>query len=297
MPALNCHSDAPPRDLIQDHRASKINHHVQICGAVYRGSWPSAHVLHAVQAQPAHTRMNAQAPQPNGPFDPVYDGLACIASTELRLRVSHAEGCYRLQTDTADYRVSANTIHARQRATEIHEETLLYGPVLLLNLVLNRVYAMHASAITTGARVVLFLGPSGVGKSTLARALDAAGTATRLADDIVPWCVSDRGLQVFSDFPQLKLETPIRQSVPSDSPVDLVFMREANQFAVRAVDTHLGVRALLGHSVASRLYAANDLRRHLAACGALVQKSRLFALDYPRNAGAIERISGWLDVA
>ena len=61
--------------------------------------------------------------------------------------------------------------------------TFLLGPVMAACLQQRGIVALHASAVETGAGAVLFVGPSGIGKSTLAAALVERGCRL-LADDV-----------------------------------------------------------------------------------------------------------------
>ena len=63
---------------------------------------------------------------------------------------------------------------------------------------------LHGSAIVVAGEAVLFLGPSGVGKSTLAAAFQRRGY--RMAtDDICAIAITNNGIQLNPGFPQVKL--------------------------------------------------------------------------------------------
>jgi hypothetical protein len=63
---------------------------------------------------------------------------------------------------------------------------------------------LHASSVAREGRAVLFLGPSGRGKSTLAAAMMTHG-ATVVADDVVRLLLEDHSVQVVPSIPQLRL--------------------------------------------------------------------------------------------
>jgi hypothetical protein len=84
-------------------------------------------------------------------------------------------------------------------------ETVL-GPALILALALHGTFCLHASAVLSPAGALLFLGPSGTGKSTLGSYLGgASGGFTPLTDDITPVVMSSAGPEVWPHFPQFKL--------------------------------------------------------------------------------------------
>lgn len=87
------------------------------------------------------------------------------------------------------------------------------GPVLILVLAIGDVFCIHASAILVGDCSVLFVGDSGQGKSTLAEALTDAGAGIwRLTDDVSPLRCVESGVELLSDFPQLKLSAAQQSS-------------------------------------------------------------------------------------
>ena len=81
---------------------------------------------------------------------------------------------------------------------------LLIDHVLPLVLNLRGVEALHASAVLTDAGAVVFTGPSGIGKSTLAAEFARAGHAV-LADDCVALLEGAHGFEVRPAYPGLRL--------------------------------------------------------------------------------------------
>jgi hypothetical protein len=81
----------------------------------------------------------------------------------------------------------------------------LLGPVFSMLLHQRGLLVLHASAVALDQRAVLFLGSSGVGKSTLAAALHARGHPI-VVDDVVALDLDGDGApMVLPAFPQLKL--------------------------------------------------------------------------------------------
>lgn len=81
----------------------------------------------------------------------------------------------------------------------------LLGSVLAALLHQRGMLVLHGSAIVTESGVVVFVGPSGVGKSTLAAALGQRGYRI-MADDVCALQIDAQGIPlVYPSFPQLKL--------------------------------------------------------------------------------------------
>jgi hypothetical protein len=80
----------------------------------------------------------------------------------------------------------------------------LLGPVIGRILRLRGITCLHASAIDVGGRAVLFVGPKGAGKSTLAAAF-AIRRVPVLADDTVSLRESDLGWSAVPGYPRLRL--------------------------------------------------------------------------------------------
>lgn len=81
----------------------------------------------------------------------------------------------------------------------------LLGAVLSVAIHQRGLVGLHASAVAIDGHAVAFMGPSGLGKSTIAAALYARGHAV-LADDLVVLDPSDNGgVMLLPSFPQLKL--------------------------------------------------------------------------------------------
>ena len=105
-----------------------------------------------------------------------------------------------------------------QRVPFVHDDEVRYTflTIVMSALLLQRgILPMHASAIQTPRGSLLFMGRSGVGKSTLAAELVRRGYLMQ-ADDITP--IQMEGLQpmVVPGFPQLKLSLEAAQQVQQD---------------------------------------------------------------------------------
>jgi hypothetical protein len=166
-------------------------------------------------------------------------------------------------------------------------QEVLLGPASILALALQDRFCLHASAVAIDDRVVAFLGPSGAGKSTLAALLTGSAEVVRFADDIL---AIGAGPAAYSGFPQLKLsleEQPSRH-LPESLPLAAVYLLEPETADTRGVRSRrLGERegmvALLGHTVAARLFARGLLEKQLDFFARLAGPVPVRQLAYPRQ--------------
>jgi|GEM_PF-2357748 len=140
----------------------------------------------------------------------------------------------------------------------------LFGPVLILALARLGVYCLHASAFRDGNTATVFVGHSGAGKSSLARAVSNRLGAQRLCDDITPIALRAGQLYVLPRFPQLKLSAP-DQNLPEAVPLKRFVLLNAAQPGIASDCQVLKQRELFGaltsHTVATRLYSAADTHK------------------------------------
>ena len=124
---------------------------------------------------------------PNGHEEVLHDASL---SPSCRVRVTYAGGRYRYaHSCTGTFEVAANGREIRfAPAADCRLDvarTDVIARVLLLALHRPGVAWMHGSAVVCGGRAIAFLGPSGVGKSSIALALARAG-AQHVCDDTLP---------------------------------------------------------------------------------------------------------------
>jgi hypothetical protein len=163
-------------------------------------------------------------------------------------------------------------------------DEFLYGPVLLSALAQRQVFALHASAFRVGgddAPVVAVIAPSGIGKSTLARAAFRRGWE-RLSDDLLPTVAGvDSGLFVLPHFPQLKLPADQQYSrdraprIALDAPVVLERSDAIETAALSPKDT---MHTVLTSTISLRLFPPAELREHLRFATTLADASARGAL-------------------
>jgi len=97
------------------------------------------------------------------------------------------------------------------------DEILLFlmGSVMGALLHQRNVLVLHASAIAVHGESVIFAGPSGIGKSTLAAGLNQRGYPF-LADDVCAIATANGRPAVISGFPRLKLWADVLKKLQTD---------------------------------------------------------------------------------
>lgn len=229
-----------------------------------------------------------------GPWMRVYDGPGRIEGAVARIRSSiGASGALRIDYDDGDrweigaaggsiVRLDGSPAPAVERAL---------GAPLAIALALHDLFLLHASALQLpSGRWLALVAPSGGGKSTLAGAAASFPELglTRRADDQLPVRLGERPRAV-PPFPQLKLDPPPPEAADLASEHDLAALVELE---LGGVDTRLTLtrrgsadafRALLGATVASRLFAPALLGRHFELASHAARCLPLYRLELPRR--------------
>jgi hypothetical protein len=184
----------------------------------------------------------------------------------------------------------ANSAQSEDRLNETDRQILL-GPVLVLALALRGTWCLHASAAIFKENLVVFLGESRQGKSTLAAALAAAGhPGWRLvADDILPVTMNSGGMTAWTRFPQLKLPVDAQPGIrlPEQVPISKVCVLSnaglKEKPALQLLPASQSVQVLLGHTAGARLFDAELLAKHLAFCTRAAGQHPVYRLNYPHR--------------
>ena len=149
---------------------------------------------------------------PSGPKEfPVGDAChsveinAELEAQPIILRTAHTLQRSYFSGASASFWVDADGRTAELTHCMSNPVPWLFGPVLILALARLGVYCLHASAFRDGDTATVFVGHSGAGKSSLARAVFNRAGAQRLCDDITPIELRAGKLYVLPQFPQLKL--------------------------------------------------------------------------------------------
>jgi hypothetical protein len=153
------------------------------------------------------------------------------------------------------------------------DREILAGPALVLALALRGIWCLHASAALFNGNLIVFLGESGQGKSTLAAFLAADNPGWRLAsDDILPVTLGPGGVTTWPRFPQLKLPGEAQPGVflPEQLPVSKVCVLTDSMGSenpgLQPLAAGQSVQAYLGNTAGARLFSPELLAMHLAFC-------------------------------
>jgi len=196
---------------------------------------------------------------------------------------------YLLKTKNQSFQLDQNCIHCN---LDCIDTALLFGPVLILNLAMNGVFCLHASAFKIKGKVFILMGDSGTGKSTVARFMSEQANSTRLADDILPLKISNDEITVLPNFPQLKL--PVDKQYKGKKIVGeivLLFAQKSNnETALSPVDTFYAIKNMIKHSVATKLFANNELQNHLSFCHQVSSRVKNYRLYYQHSANSLEQL-------
>lgn len=168
--------------------------------------------------------------------------------------------------------------------------TALLGPPLALAFGWRDVWVLHASAVAREGRVRAFLGPGGIGKSTLAEYLSSRPDDgwIRVTDDLLPVRLGEGGLEALPRYPQPRWGPAGQRGglLPEALPVEALYrLGRTNSPAGRPGCVSLPGRraaaAALHQTVSAALFDELLLERHLEFCGRLAETVPVFALDYP----------------
>ena len=147
----------------------------------------------------------------------VPDGLADPTARGVRFQATQTE--FLLKVDGVAKFFVANgrsiTIEKDQAATDDDVRVFLLGSAFGALLHQQGLLPFHGSAIAARETAVAFLGPSGVGKSTLAASLARRGYRV-LADDVAPVLVRNGEALLVPGYPQLKVWADVADKLGAD---------------------------------------------------------------------------------
>ena len=186
--------------------------------------------------------------------------------------------------------------------TELDRDILL-GPALVLALALRGTWCLHASAAIHNDNLIVFLGESGQGKSTLASSLVAAERSgwRLVADDILPVTMDSGGVAAWPRFPQLKL--PLEAQPGPGLPERLLISKVCvlanagmdEKPELQRLPAGQSAQVLLGHVAGTRLFDPELLEKHLTFCTRAAGQVPVFRLSYPRRLDALPSVKELLE--
>ncbi|GAA6138440.1 hypothetical protein NBRC116583_21870 [Arenicella sp. 4NH20-0111] len=164
---------------------------------------------------------------------------------------------------------------------------LVTGPAMMIVLAYLKTYCLHASAVRTKAGVVAFVGESGAGKSTLA--WQAGDGWQQLSDDIAPILYDPKraGIQVSTEFPQLKLENAIAPTqIEQAASVDFIVRLNptpSSSISFKELTRAEAMLQFVRHTVGVKLFDRKIMRRHSKFAQYVATKIPVIELSYPRD--------------
>ena len=228
----------------------------------------------------------------------VYSGPGWLANRNRTFLVHNTpSGSYLKISGLGNYFVSKDGQNIIQLPPLAHIKIsqmaeALIGPCLILGLAFQQTWCLHASAVWMQGKLVIFLGASGYGKSTLASFLDHSleNFSCRYVDDILPVGLSAGYLQAYLHYPQLKIE-PERQPAliaPEVLPVSAVYIlapaTDQNQAVViNPLSSSQAMLALIRFTVAARLFNRELLAWQMEFCSRAARNLPVRLLAYPHQ--------------
>lgn len=162
------------------------------------------------------------------------------------------------------------------------------GPALVLLLAELGVYCLHAGAVSTSAGNIGLIAESGVGKSTLAKHVDAQWQ--QISDDTLPVGLPSKDMQrpeLYADFPQLKLQNAavkIRAEPGAKLSFLLRISPEPTQATVfKKMDRAASMLQIIRHTVAAKLFDQTLMKQHADFAKHVSKGVPMLEVSYPRS--------------
>ena len=241
------------------------------------------------------------------------------------VRYQAGPGAFLMQVDgIAGYYVTEGRrilIEREPGATD--EEILLFlmGSAMGALLHQRNILPLHASAVQVDGKTVLFIGPSSIGKSTLAAGFQKQGYPI-LADDVCAVTADgNNGAKVIPGFPRLKLWAdtlkkldteksglirvrldhdfkkyfvPFDNTAPEPTPVRSVFVLHStntDQFEMEELVGMSRIEPLLNHTYRPRfLEGLGGKKAHFRLCSQVADKARVIKVVRPRKGFRLDEL-------
>ena len=232
-----------------------------------------------------------------------------VANAQRRVETWLGPNGFLVRTDGgSDFTISQDGREIRcasqmqgERELDETDRQILLGPVIVLALALRGTWSLHASAAIINNNLILLLGESGQGKSTLAGYLANEAGWRLAADDILPVTMGADGVIAWPRFPQLKLPVNAQPGpgLPEQLPISkLCVLSEAGADespTLQHLPANQAIQAYLGHTAGTRLFAPDLLRKHLAFCSWAAERVPVYRLTYPHRWEALPSVKDLLE--
>jgi len=272
-------------------KKSQLKSHQQylIADSIYQSDMAFSELKHLLQTQYVGNKSN------NADTLSTFDKLIYKQTTEIGERryclqiYKNSQNNYLLKNKSDSYTIADTQIKAEIDDIDI---TLLMGPVIILNLALNSVYCLHASAFMLKDTAFIVMADSGTGKSTIARYMHKQIDGKRIADDILPLKITDNRLIILPHFPQLKLSIQQQyQGKNINKKVILLFAKTSeNDTCIMQTGKIDSIKKLINHTVATKLFADKELKNHLDFCYQVSQQCQSYQLKYQHSSDSLQKL-------
>ncbi len=181
------------------------------------------------------------------------------------------------------------------------DREILLGPVIVFTLALRNTWSFHTSAAMFKDKIILFMGESGMGKSTLARYISTQKNWRLVADDILPVIADDISVMALPRFPQLKLPINAQPgvSLPEQLPIHAIcILQTVDKNAaphLNFIQPSLAVRDILAHTAGTRMFTPELLAAHLNVCAKIVKLLPVYHLSYPHRKEILPEVKDVLE--
>jgi len=241
------------------------------------------------------------------------------------VRYQAGPGAFLLQVDgiAGYYITEGRRILIERKPGATDEEILLFlmGSAMGALLHQRNILPLHAGAVQVDGKAVLFIGPSSIGKSTLAGGFQKRGYAL-LADDVCAVSANGDGEAIaIPGFPRLKLWAdtlnkldteksgltrvrldhdfkkyfvPFNNTAPEPMPVRSVFVLQStntDQFEVEELMGMGRIEPLLNHTYRPRfLEGLGGKKAHFRLCSQVADKARVIKVVRPRKGFRLDEL-------
>lgn len=219
-----------------------------------------------------------------------YKGLASFEGKMQNVTVWESERVLQINIeDEPICQVNLDIRHiliiCNQSVNEALIMEVVFGPALIMLLTLQGVYCMHGSCVQTQNGTALFVGDSGVGKSTLSSGIGLPWN--QLCDDVLPITRHDEEYIGLTNFPQFKaMHLHNDNNGESIRTIDAIYIITDEEAKRTVIKRKVGVKALLSlirHTVAAKLFDEQQLVYHLSFINQLISEVPVYELSYPRR--------------